>query len=64
MRINIMIDGLEFQGLTDEQLQQVEANAGEAIIKETPKGWKVQGTAKELYMLMYHLSYDNDIEII
>lgn len=63
MKIKIMIDGLLFVELTDEQVREVEANAGEAIMKWNGKAWKVQGTAKELYTLLYRLSLDYDIEL-
>lgn len=64
MKVLIMVDGLVFVGATDEQITEIMKGIENATMKDTPQGLKVKDSGKNLYMLLYHLSYKYDIEII
>lgn len=64
MKILMMMDGLVFVGTTEQETKHIEGLSNNLRMKDTPKGLKVQGTPKELYQLIYHLSYDFDVEIV
>lgn len=64
MKVKMQLDGLVFVDLTEEQEKALTAAAGAARMKDTPQGMKVQGNGKELYLTLYHLSLDYDIEIV
>lgn len=64
MKVFIQVDGLVFVDVTDEQMTDIMKNTENATLKDTPKGLKVKDSGKNLYMLLYHLSYKYDVELI
>lgn len=45
------------------ELAKLEANCKYLELENTPKGLKVKGARSRMYMLLYDLSFDFDIEI-
>ena len=64
MKVLLMPDGMVFVNLTSEQEKDLVKHAGNMEIKDTAKGLKVRGDGKNMYKLLYDLSYKYDIEIV
>lgn len=63
MKIKINPDSLIIEDVTAWELAKIQENCKYLELKDHEKGVRVVGARSRLYMLLYELSYDFDIEL-